>query len=389
MTPERFEIAIEQAQLDDLASRLDRVRWPGDFANDDWRYGVAEPALRALVEHWRHAFDWRAQEAAMNRWPHYRVVVDGIPLHFLRAHGHGPSPIPIILTHGWPWTFWDFAKVIGPLSDPAAYGGDPADAFEVIVPSLPGFGFSSPLTRAGVTYGRVAELWDRLMREVLGFERYAAHGGDWGAWVTAEIGHRFADHVYGIHESIAGIPGCDYAALRADDYADDEAGWFTHVREMRGKIVSHLTVHQRDPQTLAYGLQDSPVGLLAWMLERRRAWSDCDGDVFRCFTRDELITTVALYWLTGTVATSLRFYAENVRHPWRPSHDRTPAIEAATAFAVFPKDVILVPRRVAEQHANVRRWTVMPRGGHFAAAEEPALLIDDLRAFFRELRPAR
>ncbi len=259
----------------------------------------------------------------------------------------------------------------------------------MIVPSLPGFGFSSPLTRAGVTYGRVAELWDRMMREVLGFERYAAHGGDWGAWVTAEIGHRFADHVYGIHESIAGIPGCDYAALRADDYADDEAGWFTHVREMRGKIVSHLTVHQRDPQTLAYGLQDSPVGLLAWMLERRRAWSDCDGDVFRCFTRDELITTVALYWLTGTVATSLRFYAENVRHPWRPSHDRTPAIEAATAFAVFPKDVILVPRRVAEQHANVRRWTVMPRGGHFAAAEEPALLIDDLRAFFRELRPAR
>jgi pimeloyl-ACP methyl ester carboxylesterase len=381
-----FIIHVEQERLDDLHTRLERVRWPGDCANDDWSYGVPEGVRRDLVAYWRTDFDWRVQEAAMNRYAHRRATVDGVPVHFLHAPGRGPAPLPLVLTHGWPWTFWDFAKVIGPLADPGAHGGDPADAFDVVVPSLPGFGFSSPLREAGLTYGRVADLWDRVMRDVLGFPRYAAHGGDWGAWVTAVIGHRFADHVAGVHESIALLPGFDYRTLRAEDYAPDEAEWIEHTRRMRGRIVSHLTVHRRDAQTLAYALQDSPVGLLAWMLARRRAWSDCDGDVFRTFTRDELLTTASLYWLTDTVATSLRFYADDARYPWTPSHDRRPMIEAPAGFAIFPKDVVLVPRAVVSRHANVRRWTVMPRGGHFAPAEEPELLVDDLRAFFRDLR---
>jgi len=386
MKPEPFEIQIPAERLADLTERLHRARWPGDFANPDWTCGVGEPDLRALVDYWREGFDWRAQEAQMNRYLHQRVILDEIPIHFMRVPGRGPEPLPLILTHGWPWTFWDFSKVVEALSDPAAHGGDARDAFEVIVPSLPGFGFSSPLVTGGIGTWRVGELWDRLMHEVLGFERYAAQGGDWGALVTAVIGHRYAAHVVGVHESFGGFLGLDYDALGPDAYGPDEAGWWEHVQAMQPHITSHMAVHSLDPQTLAYALNDSPVGLLAWILERRRAWSDCDGDVFRCFSRDELLTTVSLYWLTATIGSSLRFYAENARQSWKPLHDRTPSVEVPSGFAVFPKDVILVPRRLAERHANVQRWTVMPRGGHFAPAEQPQLLVEDVRAFFRPLR---
>ncbi len=386
MKPRRFEIAIPGAALDELRTRLERVRWPGDLDNEDWAYGVPEPELRALVERWRDAYDWRAQEAALNRLEHWRAEIDGLPIHWVRVPGRGPDPLPLILTHGWPWTFNDFARVLGPLSDPAAHGGDPADAFELVVPSLPGFGFSSPLPRAGITAPDTADLWDRLMRDVLGFERYAAQGGDWGALVTAVIGHRFADHVVGVHESLPGFLGLDYDALGPDDFGPDEAGWWDHVQGMRQHITSHMAVHSLDPQTLTYALHDSPAGWLAWMLERRRAWTDCDGELLRVYTPDELLTAASIYWLTGTIGSSLRFYADNARRPWQPSHTRQPPCEAPTAIAVFPRDVLLVPRRIAERHANIRRWTVMPRGGHFAPAEQPGLLVDDLRAFFRELR---
>lgn len=384
--PTPFTIHVPQADLDDLAGRLDRTRWADDFANESWAYGVEGGYLRELVDHWRHHFDWRAAEARMNAVPQYRVVIDDVPIHFAHVRGRGPRPLPLILSHGWPWTFWDFHRVIGPLTDPAAHGGDPADAFDVVVPSLPGFGFSSPLRRTGMHPAAIADLWRRLMVDVLGYERFAAQGGDWGAFVTAWLGHAHADRVLGIHQSMPAFITTASGRLTAADFAPDELPRFETMQAKADAIASHLAVQTHDPQTLAWALHDSPVGLAAWIVERRRAWSDCDGDVERRFSKDDLLTTVSLYWFTQTFHTSARIYADTRRVRPRPVHDRMPEVEAPTAIAVFPQDVIQYPRAVAERHAHLQRWTVMPRGGHFAPMEEPDLLVADIREAFRGLR---
>ena len=384
--PTPFTIHVPQADLDDLAERLARTRWADDFANDAWSYGVEGGYLRDLVDHWRYRFDWRAVEARMNAVPQYRVVIDDVPIHFAHVRGTGPQPLPLILSHGWPWTFWDFQAVIGPLTDPAAHGGDPEDAFDVVVPSLPGFGFSSPLRRTGLHPAAIADLWRRLMVDVLGYERFAAQGGDWGAFVTAWLGHAHADRVVGIHQSMPAFITTASGRLTADDFAPDERPRFETMQAKSGAIASHLAVQTHDPQTLAWALNDSPVGLAAWIVERRRAWSDCDGDVESRFSKDDLLTTVCLYWFTQTFHTSARIYADTRRARPRPVHDRMPEVEAPTAIAVFPQDVIQYPRAVAERHANLQRWTVMPRGGHFAPMEEPELLVQDIRETFRGLR---
>lgn len=382
-----FEIHVPEADLADLGQRLARWRRSADFGNDDWRYGMNGAYLAELIDYWIDRYDWRAHEARMNAHPHFRVDLEGMPIHFMHVRGKGPDPIPIVLSHGWPWTFWDFEKMLGPLSDPAAHGGDPTDAFDVIVPSLPGFGFSSPLDRTGVGFPRTAELWNRLMREVLGYSRYAAHGGDWGSLVTAAIGHRAKDHVLGVHESMGGFLGIDYAGIPAEDYGPEEADWENRVLRRLRATTSHMAVHTTDPQTLAFALEDSPVGLAAWIVERRRAWSDCGGDVESRFSKDELLTTVSIYWHTRTIGSSMRFYWESMGPAaWTPVHDCAPNVPVPSGFAIFPEDNILVPRRTAERYANVQHWNVMPRGGHFSAAEEPDLLVEDMRTFFRGLR---
>ena len=384
---ERFEIAVSDEALDDLHRRLGQSRWPLDPGNDDWRYGTNRAWLQELVAYWRDGYQWRVHEAAMNRFAHYRVVLDDVPVHFIHRRGVGPSPVPIVLTHGWPWTFWDFGEVIDALADPGAHGGDPADAFDVLVPSLPGFGFSVPLERTGVTVRTTAGLWVRLMREVLGYDRFGAHGGDWGASVTAQLGHEFPEHILGVHLSLPVLMRVSYySGLAAEDYAPSEAGWFERMQQRMATAESHVAVQARDPQTLGYALNDSPVGLAAWILERRRAWSDHDGDVFDALSRDFLITNVMLYWVSESITSSMRYYWENWRQSVRVVHDRVPAIEAPTAIAVFPNDLVFVPRRLAERYTNLVQWNEMPRGGHFAAAEEPDLLVEDLRSFFRKLR---
>lgn len=384
--PERFEIAIPDADLVDLHERLARARLAEDFANDDWRYGVEGGYLRELVEYWRDAYDWRKHEAEMNAVPHFRVVLDDVPIHFVHVRGTGPNPMPLVLSHGWPWTFWDYARTIGPLADPGAHGGDPADAFDVVVPSLPGYGFSSPLRRTGVNWSTTADLWARLMGEVLGYERFAAQGGDWGAFVTAELGHRFADRLHGIHITIPAHPAFDLGRLGPDEYSPEERPRFERMLQRVGSATAHLKVHSSDPQTLAYAFQDSPVGLAAWIVERRRSWSDCGGDVERRFSKDDLLTTVGLYWLTRTIGTSMRFYWENMRLAWKPSHDRSPVIEAPTGIAVLPYELLFIPRRRAEEKTNLVHWSELPAGGHFAPAEEPERLVEDIRACFRPLR---
>jgi pimeloyl-ACP methyl ester carboxylesterase len=384
--PARFEIDIPEADLDDLSRRLRATRWADDFANDDWSFGVPASYLRGLVEYWLDGYDWRVHEAAMNEFQHWRVVLDGIPIHYMHVRGRAPNALPLVLTHGWPWTFWDYQKVLGPLADPSSSGGDPRDAFDLVVPSLPGYAFSTPMTTAGVGFVRTAELWHRLMHDELGYDRYGAAGGDWGAFVSAQLAHVAVGGVVGAYLTFPALLGANLAGLGPDDYAPDEAGWFEQTMVGLRSGQSHMAVHITDPQTLAYAMTDSPVGLASWMLERRRAWSDCDGDVERRFTKDDLITSFALYWLTRSFASAVRYYAESFRMPWTPVHDRQPTLQAPTGIAVFPKEIVLAPRRLAEKYANLVHWSVMPRGGHFAPAEEPGLYVDDIRAFFRPLR---
>lgn len=382
-----FEISIPETALEDLRQRLRNTRWPIDPGNDDWRYGANRAYLEELVAYWIEGYDWRIHEAAMNRFSHYRTEIDGVPIHFIKEPGRGPDPIPIILSHGWPWTFWDFHDVIRRLSDPAAYGGDPADSFDVIVPSLPGFGFSTPLTKTGVDPVATSGLWHRLMTECLGYPRFAAQGGDWGAFVTANLGHRYAGSLIGVHLSMPALIGVGLADTDPADYGPGEEEWPERMRKRMATTRSHLAVNQYDPQTHAFGLHDSPVGLAAWLISRRRHWSDCGGEVESVFSRDFLLTTVMIYWLTESFVTSVRYYWENRKAQWSPrAHDRVPAIEAPTGVAVFPGELLLYPRKLVARHANLVHWSVMERGGHFAAAEQPEALAGDVAKMFRSLR---
>lgn len=389
MTIERFRIAIDDAALADLDARLALTRWANEFANEDWRYGVQGEYLRDLVAYWRSGYDWRAQEAAMNRFDHYRTVIDDVPIHFLHVKGKGPKPIPLIMSHGWPWTFWDWQKLIGPLSDPAASGGDLADAFELIIPSMPGYAFSSPLTKRGVNGVTTADLWAKLMTR-LGHERFAAHGGDWGAFVTAQLGHAWPERLIGIH-MLNGAP-LDAAAQplpQKSDYAADEEGWHARTAAFFSGGFGYAAVQSTRPQTLAWALEDSPVGLCAWLLDKRRSWADCGGDVDRAFSRDDLLTSVMLYWLTGTAGSASRYYFERRNDPWRPVRPQVPGeptVSVPTGVLRFEGDLCFWPRQRLEEHFNLQRYTRRPQGGHFAPMEQPQAVIDDLRAFYRALR---
>lgn len=390
MPAEKFTIAIADDVIADLHDRLRRTRLAPDFGNADWSYGVNGDYLRSLVEYWANDFDWAAQERAINRIDHYRADIDGVPVHFMRKEGIGPAPIPIILTHGWPWTFWDYGSVIDALADPLSHGGDAEDAFDVIVPSLPGFGFSSPLTQTGISCWRTADLWQRLMTVELGYARYAAQGGDWGAIVTSQLAHKYADSLIGIHVTLPVWPGV-FSGPRPYDLLGgvlpslppDIAAQAVAAER---RVASHITTHLLDPQTLAYGMNDSPAGLLAWLLERWRAWSDCGGDVERRFNRDHMLTSATIYWVTQTLGTSARFYAESARDQWRPSHARTPVFEAPAGISLFRGDGAAVSNDANLANYRVHRLAEHLSGGHFAPVEEPAVLIDDIRATFRDLR---
>ncbi|MBW2426957.1 MAG: epoxide hydrolase [Deltaproteobacteria bacterium] len=386
-----FEIAVSQSRLDDLRRRLESIHWAPDMENDDWRYGTNGSYLRELVDHWLGRYDWRAQERAMNTYDHFRVPIEGIPIHFIHAKGKGPNPLPLILSHGWPWTFWDFEKVIGPLSDPASHGGDAADAFDVVLPSLPGFGFSTPLEQTGINWWRTADLWAVLMRDVLGYERFCAHGGDWGTLVTLQLGHRYAELVHGIH--VTGVAPLDiYSGDRpwaigglaeAMSKGSDE---YARVLAWEKRFASHVAVQSLDPQTLAFAMHDSPLGLCSWILERRRNWGDTGGDVETRFSKDDLVTTMMIYWLTDSFVTSVRYYREAWANPWKPDHDRMPVVEAPTGVSYFEPDKPPGEMEWTETYFNRKFYRLHPHGGHFAPAEEPEALVADIREMFRKMR---
>ncbi len=385
MGPRTFTPAIADEKLEQLKRRLNDTSWPEVIGADDWCYGVPSEWLKDMANYWANDWDWAKVAHAMNSYTHYQVIIDGVPIHYLYEPADHPDAPALILTHGWPWTFWDFKEMIEPLAHPERFGGDAADAFNVVVPSLPGFGFSTPMTTAGINVPRVAKIWVTLMTEVLGFDKFCAHGGDWGALVTAQLSHAHAEKLIGAHLALTLIPGVDRSQLGSDAYADDEQWMFERNLESANDITSHVTVHRLDPQTLGYALTDSPIGTAAWIWERRRNWSDCDGDVESVFDREHLCTTAALYWCTGAINSSMRLYHEQFKAEWPLSHQRTPLLEAPTGFAVFPKDVVHMPRSVLEANCNLQRYRIMPRGGHFGAAEAPELLTQELNNFFGPL----
>jgi pimeloyl-ACP methyl ester carboxylesterase len=373
-------IAVDQAVLDDLAERVRRTRWSDGITGAGWDHGTDLAYLRELAAYWVDGFDWRAQERALNkRLPGWVASVGGRRIHFASSPGRGPAPLPLLLLHGWPGSFVEMAKVAPLLADPGAHGGDPADAFDVFVPSLPGHGFSDPVLSEGYGADECADDLHALMTGVLGIERFGCQGGDRGAFVSIGMAHRHRPSVIGIHLNLAtGIVGS------GDDLTDDERRWSADTAAWMAEEGGYIAIQSTRPQTLGVALNDSPVGLLSWIVEKWRAWSDCGGDVERCFTRDELLTNATLYWVTGTIRSSMHYYLEHRRRP--PVAVRPERVDVPTGVAMFPAEVMRVPRTAVERKFDVRRWTDMPRGGHFAAMEQPEALVAEIRAFFRPLR---
>jgi len=390
MGAQPFVVSVSQATLDDLQDRLKRTRWIAGATRASWDRGTNPEYLKELHAYWQEQFDWRAQESLINRFAHYRADIDGLGIHFIHERGKGVDPLPLILTHGYPDSFLRFDKVISMLTDPEAHGGAASDAFDVVVPSLPGYGFSDKPVQAGMTF-KIADLWASLMTEQLGYRRYAAHGGDWGSMVTEHLARSYADSLVGIH--LTDVPFA-HLCRKPDDLTAGERTFLKAAEKWQQKQGAYAMIQGTRPQSLALGLNDSPVGLAAWIVEKFRLWSDCDGDVEKRFTKDELLANVTLYWATETIYSSFLPYYDSMNagaltwiiemiKGWMGS------TKVPTALASFPRDLLPPPREWAERYFNIQRWTEMPRGGHFAAMEEPELLVDDIRAFFRPLRETR
>lgn len=378
-----FRIAIPQAALDDLHERLAHTRWPEELPGVGWSRGVPLSYVKELADYWRTGYDWRTWEAKLNAFPQFTTEIDGQNIHFLHVRSPEPDALPLIITHGWPGSVVEFLNIIGPLTNPRAHGGDPADAFHLVIPSMPGYGFSGPTHEAGWATARVANAWATLMRR-LGYDHYGAQGGDWGAFVTPELGRVAADHVVGVHVNAATFGFIPFGPVEPDELAT-----FTDAEKVRlERLNNFLTdrngyfqIQSTRPQTLAYALTDSPAGQLAWIVEKFKEWTHLSADLPEAaIDRDLILTDVMLYWLTGTAGSSAQMYYENMHaSTWGQQPGTTP-----TGVAVFAEDIAI--RRYAERGNNIVHWSEFERGGHFAAMEAPDLLVGDIRAFFRPLR---
>ncbi len=376
---EPFEIHVDDATLEDLHDRLVRTRFPDQIEGTGWEYGFPTDYLRQLVSYWRDAYDWRAEEARLNQFDHFRTGIDGQPLHFIHQRSAHPDAFPLLLTHGWPGSIVEFLDVLPRLTDPEAFGGRADDAFHVVAPSLPGYGFSGPTRTPGWDEQRIGQAFVTLM-DRLGYARYGAQGGDWGAQVTTRMAHIDPAHCAAIHLNMAiGSPPEEAGPLTDQEQADLAA-----MKRFGSEESGYAVEQGTKPQTLAVALNDSPAGLLAWIVEKFRAWSDNDGHPETAFTRDQLITDVMLYWVTQTSASSVRLYWESRRSTKRTP--RIPFVDVPTGVARYPQEPLRWPRSWVESQYNVVHWAEMERGGHFAAMEQPELFVDDLRAFFRTVR---
>jgi pimeloyl-ACP methyl ester carboxylesterase len=379
-----FRIAIPEADLDDLRGRLRHARWPEAETVADWSQGVPLSYLRELCRYWADGYDWRATEQRLNRLPQFRTELDGLGIHFVHVRSPHPEALPLVITHGWPGSIVEFLKVIGPLTDPTSHGGEAADAFHVVCPSLPGYGFSDKPAKPGWGVERIAGAWVRLMAR-LGYERYGAQGGDWGTSISASVGQQDPGHVAGIHLMPPLAPP-DPATF--DDLTERERAALASLEHAAEWDSGYSKQQATRPQTIGYALVDSPVALCAWIVEKLWAWTDCDGRLENVLSRDEVLDNVMLYWLPGTGASAARLYWESIRqvNEWI-SGTATDTVAVPTGCSIFPEELQRPSRRwAAKRFPDIRYWNELDRGGHFAAFEQPELFVDEIRAFFRLVR---
>ena len=372
-----FHLHIEQEALDDLARRLAATRWPERETVGDWSQGVPLEQVRALCRYWQEEYDWRRCEAWLNGIGQYKTEIDGLSIHFLHKRSPEPNALPLLITHGWPGSVIEFHKIIGPLTDPVAHGGRAEDAFHVVAPSLPGYGFSAKPKGAGWNVPRISRAWCELMQR-LGYERFVAQGGDWGSAVTTTIATLGLPEVLGVHlNMVIALP--DPGEAEPSD--EQERAILATEKRFRSQGYGYARLQSTRPQTIGYALVDSPVGQAAWIYEKFYEWTDCAGDPLNVLTFDELLDNIMLYWLPGTGASSARLYWESFR---RFAAD---PIDIPVACSIFPKDIYTTSRRWAERkYRNIIHWNELEKGGHFAAFEQPQLFVEELRQAFRSLR---
>ena len=376
-----FRIDIPQTAIDDLAERLDRTRWPSELTGIGWRRGVPVDYLKGLAEYWRTGYDWRTHEARLNTFPQFTTEIEGQTIHFLHAQSPEPSANPLMLIHGWPGSFIEFMELIGPLTDPAAHGADPADAFHVVIPSVPGFGFSTPLSEVGWTHGRIARAFTELMAR-LGYDRYGVQGGDIGAFEAPLMGQLDQERIIGVHvNALVTFPSGDPADLEGLSEAEQER--LARFQNFEQDMSGYMSIQGTRPQTVAYGLADSPSGQLGWIVEKFKEWTDPDAALPEdAVDRDHLLTNISIYWFTNTAGSSANLYYETYHDPslFAPRERGT----VPTGVAVSTTQDIAI-QRLAEREHNIVHWSEFDKGGHFAAMENPEFLVDDVRAFFRTL----
>jgi pimeloyl-ACP methyl ester carboxylesterase len=388
--PQPFTLVVPDAAVAELRDRLARTRLPDQApvppGGDPWAYGTSAAYLGELVAHWRDGFDWRAQEAALNAFPQYKVPLHGIDLHYLHVPGEGPNPTPLLLMHGWPGSVFEFLDIIPRLTDPAAFGGDPADAFTVVAPSLPGYGLSFAPGQKRFGVHDIATCLNALMTEVLGYRRYAAQGGDWGGMIAAALGVTQPESLIGIHVNLLAIRRD--ASIFTGEPTPEERAYRAELEHWLKEETGYQWIQGTRPQTLAAALTDSPAGLAAWIAEKFHAWSDNDGRIESAVDRERMLGNIALYWFTGCIGASFWPYYARMHGPWPIPDGKT--VDVPTGYTQFPREIMRPPRSLAARaYTDIRRWTVMEKGGHFAAMEQPAALAAEVQAFFRALRGAR
>jgi len=372
-----FRLAVDDSAIADLKARLNGTRWPDEAPEAPWRYGTSVAFMREMVDYWANAYDWRRTESQLNAWSQFVTPIDGIDVHFLWVEGRGPKPKPLLLSHGWPGSVLEFTKLIPLLTDPAAHGGDAADAFTVVVPSLPGYALSFHPNQERRSLQQIGVMLHELMSR-LGYARYGAQGGDWGSFVTAWLGKHRPEHLLGIHLNL--LPLRRDPAMFANP-TQEERRYLMELEAWLKEETGYQWIQGTRPQTLAFALADSPVGLAAWIVEKYRAWTDCNGDPRNALSMDEMLGNISLYWYTNCIGSSFWPYYARMHGPW-PIDGK---ISVPAGYCEFPREILRPPRAAAERVFNIRRWTLMPKGGHFAALEQPSALAHEIREFFRSL----
>ena len=376
-----FEIHVEDEVIEDLIERISRTRWPGEITDSGWDYGSNLSYVMDLCDYWKNTFNWREQESRINTFQNFTTNVSGLNIHFIQEKGKGPNPIPLVITHGWPSTFAEMLDIIPLLTDPGSHGGDASDSFDVVVPSLPGYGYSEKPSNPGMDVAEIARLWVELMTSNLGYSSFTAQGGDWGAGVTTALAANHSDRLRAIHLTMSST-GTDIPSHIK--LSEEERDFINHRNWWQENEGAYGHIQRTKPQTLAYGLTDSPAGLASWIVEKWRAWSDCGGDIESRFTKDQLLTHLTIYWATQTIESSIRLYYESGKSGPIVSYGNK--VDVPTSFASFPVEISYPPREWLERFFNLKRFTKMPSGGHFSATEEPGLLAEDIRESFRFLR---